>query len=129
MSNRIEAWKLAISAVKTFALAFAVAAGASGSAMAASEEPSFIDRVQASQGVAPRSTVARVDPVSATATASIASEAGSFIARVQTSQGVGQAGSGAASQEPTPSSVPGEVASFIARVRASQGIAPYNNRS
>ena len=53
MSIRIEAWKLAIPAVKTFTIAFAVAVGASGSAMAASEQPSFIARVQASQGVGP----------------------------------------------------------------------------
>ena len=36
MSVRIEAWKVAVPAVKTLAIAFAVAVGASNSAMAAS---------------------------------------------------------------------------------------------
>ncbi len=127
MSIRIEAWKLAIPAVKTLALAVAVAAGASGSAIAASEEPSFTDRVQASQGIAPGSR-ARGDPMSATAArATVPSEPESFIALVKASQGIGQAGSGAASED-TRTSARGEATSFIVRVEENQGIAPYRNR-
>jgi hypothetical protein len=129
MSIRIEAWKLAIPAVKTLAIAFAVAVGASGSAMAASEEPSFITRVQASQGVGPSGMVPRGDQASAMARASVVSEAASFITRVEMSQGIDQALSGATSEESARASVPGEATSFIVRVEMSQGIAPFQNRS
>ncbi len=129
MTTRIETWNVSLT-MRTLAIAFVLAFGASGSAMAASEEPSFTARVQRSQGIAS-------DLMGATAKARIASEATSFIARVEMNQGIAPSRiarddrmtSGATPADAVGPIGEGEATSFITRVKANQGIGPGRNRS
>jgi hypothetical protein len=117
MNTRIETRKRAARVVKALVITLALTAGVSGSAMAASEEPSFTARAQISQGFAPRGS----DRMSTTERATIPSEATSFIARVQSSQGI--VSSGTMSSGAVGPIGQGEAESFITRVQASQRIA------
>jgi len=121
MNTRIETWKRAAPVVKALVITLALTAGASGSAMAASEEPSFTARAQISQGFAPAGS----DRMSATERATIPSEATSFTARVQSSQRI--VPGGAMSSGAVGPIGQGEAESFITRVQASQNV--NRNRS
>ena len=122
MNTRIETRKNRTSVVKALVLALAATAATSGSAMAASEEPSFTARAQVSQGFALGS-----DHMSTTERATIPGEATSFIARVRSSQGIAPSGTmSSAAARPTGW---GEAASFITRVQQSQNVGGHRGRS
>jgi hypothetical protein len=119
MTTGIEIRKHVTSAVKALVIALAVAAGTSGSAMAASEEPSFTARAQVSQGLAGRDSMITYQK------ATIPGEAASFITRVLSSQGI------AASRTMSSARAGswGEAASFTTRAQLSQNVGSQQRRS